>query len=331
MYRFQLSKHQSLKQGKLVNETKVAPYSKVLKISMTGATGFVGMKTLKALLESGHFVKALVRNSSRVTHISHPNLEWIDGGLGDADAVLVEGADVVLHIAGLIKAQRKDDFYKVNERDAGNLAKAADIAGVKRLILLSSMVARQPQLSHYAGSKAAGEVAVRNVYNGDLAIIRAPAVFGPEDVATRPFYALIEKGILPVPGGRHWKTRKLSMIYINDLIDAIIGPALSGAYDGKTLSPATIDHMTWLDFAQSAQVAAKRSVKSVRIPLWFLYSVGAITSVTSRLFNKGHLTLGKLNEFLYEDWSGADLLSEATPFLTALENTLRDYRASKSE
>jgi len=303
-------------------------FPKSLVIALTGATGFVGQMTLKTLLDKGHKVRALVRNKSRVTDIVHPNLEWVEGGLGDADVELVNGADCVVHLAGLIKAQTKQDFYTVNATGAENLARAAQHAGVSRFILMSSIVARQPNLSHYAGSKSAGERQVNEVFTNTLAIIRAPAVFGANDVATRPFYALLDKGLLPVPGGKNWKQRTLSMVYVNDLVRAVTEFAIFGAYDDQTFYPATIERITWPEFAEAAQNVSGKRVRVLRLPVAVLYCVASITSVTSRLFNKGHLTLGKLKEFLYEDWSeSAECVEGSTDFELALKQTLHDFRS----
>lgn len=303
-----------------------------MHIALTGATGFVGQMTLRVLLEKGHRVRALVRNPARVRHIVHPNLVWVGGSLGEADADLVSGVECVVHLAGLIKAQTKQDFYAINSTASENLAIAAQNAKVKRFVLMSSIVARQPELSHYAGSKSAGEQSVKAVFTNKLAIIRAPAVFGANDLATRPFYALIDKGFLPVPGGKQWKERTLSMIYINDLVRSLTEFAIYGTYDNRILCPATITHLTWPEFAETAQVVGGKKVRLIRLPIPFLYGVAALTSVTSRLFNKGHLTLGKLKEFLYEDWSeGSECVDGASSFEFALKQTLIDFRATLSK
>jgi len=47
--------------------------------------------------------------------------------------------------------------------------------------------------------------------------------------------------------------------------------------------------------------------------------------VTSRLLGKGHLTLGKLREFLYEDWSSQDVIQNPTSFIEALRITAKSY------
>ena len=81
------------------------------------------------------------------------------GDLSDEAALrrLVEGADAVVHAAGLIKARRPADFLAIN-RDGTALLSA--LAPDARFLLLSSLAAREPQLSPYAASKRAAEEVV---------------------------------------------------------------------------------------------------------------------------------------------------------------------------
>ena len=79
------------------------------------------------------------------------------------------------------------------------------------------------------------------------------------------------------------------------------------------------------DFAQAASEALGRRVTARPIALPVIKAVAAATSVSSRLFGKGHLTLGKLREFRYEDWTSADVIQNPTPFIDALRITARSY------
>lgn len=298
-------------------------------IAVTGGTGFVGRHVIRSLLTSGYKVKALARTPSKLSDMSHKNLSICKGGLGDCDAALVEGADIVLHMAGLIKAQTREIMMKTNKESAGDLAKAAEAAGVKRFILLSSQTASQPQLSDYAASKKAGEDAVKSVFKSPLAIIRAPAVFGPGDEATKPFFDFIAKGKLPLVGGSGWRKRKMAMVYVKDLADDIAMRAMRGDYDGKIVTPCSVPALTWPAFAESAGAALGMSVKTMPVPIPIIKIIAAITSVTLRVFGLGHLTLGKLREFRYEDWSSQDVIQGATPFIDALRETAASYEISK--
>ena len=298
-------------------------------IAVTGGTGFVGRHVINSLLAAGYSVRALARTPSKLSDIKHDNLSICKGGLGDCDAALVEGADTVLHMAGLIKAKTRTVIMATNKDAAGNMAAAAEAAGVKRFILLSSQTANQPQLSDYAASKKAGEGAVKAAYTGALAIIRAPAVIGPGDEATKPFFDFITKGKLPVVGGKGWQTRTMAMVYAKDLANDIAARAVIGDYDEKTVTPCSVPALTWTDFAADAEAALGISVKVLPIPIPVIKTIAALTSVTSRLFGLGHLTLGKLREFRYEDWSSEDVIQGATPFIDALRETAASYEISK--
>ncbi|PHS36940.1 MAG: hypothetical protein COA91_11385 [Robiginitomaculum sp.] len=296
-------------------------------IALTGATGFVGRVVLQNLLENGYHIKALVRPGSLAKTFQHPDINWIEGELGNpqSEKVLCAGADIVIHMAGLVTARTKGEYYKVNADAVGSLAKSARALKVKRFIYLSSLAAKKPKLSNYAGSKRAGEGAMARRLGGVKAVVvRAPAVFGAGDKATAPFYALIKKGWLPAPGGRGWRKRKLGLIYVNDLANFITGDCLEGACDGRTVSPATQASITWPEFARECGQAQVKSVKIVPLPLSVLYPFAAINSVTKRLFGKGHLTLGKLREFLHEDWSTSEEFVAETPLQLALKKTILD-------
>lgn len=297
-------------------------------IAVTGGTGFVGGHVIPAAIAAGYRVRVMARTPSKLNHPSHSNIEIFKGALGTDDAAFVDGAHVVLHMAGLIKARNRGAFDAVNVDATTNLARAAEAAGIGRFVLLSSMAARAPHLSDYAASKNIGEITAREHFTGPLSIIRAPAVFGPGDKATEPFIALIDKGILPVPGGRGWRARKLSLVAVEDLAQDIIRRACAGAYDGQTVEPASVPSLTWAEFAELAATAREKPVRAVPMPLSLLYPVAAVTSVLSSSFGIGHLTLGKLREFLYEDWSADTLIQDAAPMQTRLSHTLAAFRAA---
>ena len=297
-------------------------------IALTGASGFVGKKVLELLLQQDVLIKALIRPASVSKCIQSDKINWIEGELGNpiSETRLCAGADIVIHMAGLVTARAKKEYYRVNAAAVGELTQAAARAGAKRFVYLSSLAAQHPKLSDYAGSKRAGEGALARKMGTTMkgVVIRAPAVFGAGDKATAPFYALIKKGFLPVPGGRRWKSRKISLIHVDDLATFITEQALSGDSDGRTVSMSTRASITWPEFAAECEAAIDNKVKVVRLPLALLYVVAGTTSVTKRLFGLGHLTLGKLREFLYEDWSIDAEQQTGTDLQKALRATITE-------
>ena len=296
-------------------------------IALTGATGFLGQHLLKALLSEGHSVRALARRPEAI-NFTDAKLSIIKGDLESDLSLFLQDADCVIHLAGLIKARTWKDYAHVNVKGAKNVAQAAESVGVKHFILMSSMAARAPELSFYAKSKYNGEEAVKEAFSADLSIIRAPAVFGPHDKATKPIFDLMKKGLLPVVGGKGWRIRSVAMVYIDDLVEDIVQRAVKGDYKGKTVSPATLGAMTMPEFAGYAGKALKKTVRAFSLPLFIIYPVAAITTITLRLFSLGHLSLGKLAEFRYEHWQSDDSVSNPTPMVEAIAETIRSYNNS---
>jgi nucleoside-diphosphate-sugar epimerase len=155
---------------------------------VTGGTGFVGRAVIRELAHRGHKIRALTRQDQSITP---EGVTWVSGNLDDTSALdqLVSGAEIIVHIAGLIKARNTREFFSGNEAGTQNLLKSVErTAALKpvRFVHVSTIAAREPQLSPYAASKAAGEAVLRAASeNVSWTILRPPAVYGPEDKETR--------------------------------------------------------------------------------------------------------------------------------------------------
>ena len=81
-----------------------------MRVLVTGATGFVGSHTAKALQDAGHTVRALVRTPAKIETVTArvgvdlDSLETAEGDIRDAAAVAaaVEGCDAVVHAAAVV-------------------------------------------------------------------------------------------------------------------------------------------------------------------------------------------------------------------------------------
>ncbi|MDG1858711.1 MAG: NAD(P)-dependent oxidoreductase, partial [Emcibacteraceae bacterium] len=147
-------------------------------IALTGATGFVGGHLLEALISQGFKVKALTRRPQS----SLKNVTWISGDFENCAALkeLVTNVDVIINVAGLVKAKSKNDFLKANGIAVSNLLSAIDNENTPHIIQMSSLAAREPNLSDYAYSKQEGEKVISNSPY-DWTIIRPPGIYGPRD------------------------------------------------------------------------------------------------------------------------------------------------------
>ena len=185
-------------------------------VAVTGVTGFVGPHLVAALARRGWRLRLLVRRWSPLPSLAGIDAEIVLGDVLSEPALreLARGADAVVHAAGLIKARTPADFMPVNRESAALLSALAPEA---TLVLLSSLAAREPQLSAYGASKRAGEVAIAT-RSGPWLAVRAPAVYGPGDRETLAYFRSVKHGLAP----QHWlSSARLSLIHVSDLAEAL--------------------------------------------------------------------------------------------------------------
>lgn len=187
-------------------------------IALTGATGFVGQAVLDAAQEKGLAVRALTRRDQP----ERERVEWVRGSLSERGALeeLVRGAETVVHVAGLTNAPDPAAFHAANVEGTQNLVDACNAQGVRRMVLVSSLSAREPALSQYGASKAGGE---ERVIASDLdwTIVRPPAVYGPRDTEMFELFRAAKLGIVPVP-----LEGRTSIIHVADLARLLVTLAL---------------------------------------------------------------------------------------------------------
>ena len=266
---------------------------------MTGATGFIGTHLLAHLNRDGVSVRALTRSPRRS---ADARLTWVVGDLVDGRGVeqLVEGAASVVHCAGAVRGARPEDFDAINVAATARLAAAAASAGVERLLSLSSLAAREPQLSMYASSKRRGEDALKGC-GVPWTIFRPPAVYGPGDKELAPLFRLMLQGIAIVPG----HSGRTSLIYVTDLVRAIAAwlaaPVASGCC--FELDDGTPGGYDWSEMIRIATELRGAGIRRVNVPRSVLAGLGAVNLWLGRALHRAPmLTPGKVRELFHPDW-----------------------------
>lgn len=179
-----------------------------MTLAITGGTGFVGQALLDRVEREGIPVRSLARKPQE----PRAGVEWVRGDLDGIDALgkLVRGAEAVIHVAGVVNDATA--FENGNVGGTLNVIEAAKAEGVKRLVFVSSLSAREPDLSAYGASKARAEKLVR-ASGLDWTIVRPPGIYGPRDVDYFEMFRLARWGLMPVPP----KEGRASIIHVDDL------------------------------------------------------------------------------------------------------------------
>jgi len=170
---------------------------------------------------------------------------------------------------------------------------------------MSSLAARMPELSHYAGSKWRGECAVKAASeNLRWTVLRPPAVFGPGDRELRPLFRGIASGFALVPAGM---AGRFSLLHVDDLATAVLRWLAADTGYGETFElddgrPGGYDWDTVVSVAGRA-LRAGRPVRRVPVPVSLLGLAALANLGAARLLGYAPmLTPGKVREITHPDW-----------------------------
>ncbi len=289
-------------------------------VAVTGATGFLGRRLVKVLAEQGWTVRILARRDIADAAWRGLEPQLVIGDLANTRALaeLCHGAEAVVHLAGLIKARDRAAFDRANVEGARQAALAAKAAGA-RLVLVSSLAAREPQLSDYAASKRGGEDAAREIFGESLTIVRPPAIYGPGDIETLRLFEMASKAaFLPVLDPK----ARMAWIHADDAAARIAGLVKSPRPGLLSLSDNRPEGYGWVELMQTASKAVGASPRLVRIPSWAIKSLAVLSKWASIATGKDTiLTPGKARELLHADWSlsSNDPIPDFPPLRYSLE------------
>ncbi|HET6679844.1 MAG TPA: NAD(P)-dependent oxidoreductase [Gemmatimonadaceae bacterium] len=286
-----------------------------MNVLVTGATGFVGGHLVSHLLAGGHRVTALVRDEARGAPLVRQGVRVVTGTVDDRDALAVacDGADTIMHVAGLTRALNGREFHRVNVDGTRRLLETAAATRAARFMYVSSLAAAGPDdgrgerdasprpVTVYGRSKLAAEQLVR-ASGADWTILRPPMVYGPGDrELLRVFRSARRFGIAPVFGDG---TQQLVAIFAPDLAEALVVAATTDATVGGTYAVCHAERFTQRALAHAVGRAVERDVRTPGVPRWLARPILTVTDAAARVTRRPTLlTTDKANEFLASGWT----------------------------
>jgi nucleoside-diphosphate-sugar epimerase len=273
---------------------------------LTGATGFIGNRVARRLVANGCKLQALTRTTSDRSRLSEFNIHWVEGALEDLDSLrrLVRGADAVVHCAGAVRGATQAHFDRLNVDGVARLVRAAvEQHPLPRFLLISSLAAREPGLSHYAGSKRRAETVLAD-QAGDMSwvVLRPPAVYGPGDKEMLPLLRWMARGFAFMLGTGK---ARFSMLYVDDLSEAIRKCLLNehlpnGVFELHDGHP---EGYSWQNVIDTVAHLNTKSVRSIPMPVMVLGLLAWLNLAVSRVFGYAPmLTPGKIREIRHPNW-----------------------------
>ena len=259
---------------------------------VTGATGFIGGRLARRLVQEGHPVRCLVRASSDTSLLDELDVEIAVGDLtsGHSLARAVDGCDYVFHCGALVSDwATRQEIVRTNVEGTRSLLEACVDASVQRFIHFSTTdvygypggaeideaYASGRFRNWYAQTKLEAETEVRRVEGShalDAVILRPATVYGPGSthVVGEIARAICARNMLLVDGGR----AVAGLCYVDNLVDAALLALRHQAAPGHAFNVSDGLGVTWREFTDGLAEGLGCSKVRWSLPYWAANSVG---------------------------------------------------------
>ena len=252
-------------------------------ITVFGGSGFVGSQVVQDLARRGWRIRVAVRRPDRAYKLqTSGHVGQIQAVRCDAtDPAQVEaalaGADAAINLIGILYEGGGRSFKALHIDAARNIAAACAAAGVDRLVHISAVGANPESASRYAGTKAAGEMAVREV-KPDAVVIRPSIVFGAGDGFLNRFAAMATMApALPLIGGG--KTR-FQPVYVGDVAQAIARAVERTDAAGRTFELGGPEVLTFKEVLELILRETRRRNGLIPLPFFAARGIGSLAQLT---------------------------------------------------
>ena len=244
---------------------------------VTGASGFLGTQILESL-ELGDY--------SRITLLSRRGLELpkqlapsnhiniVRAAIHDVDQYvsLLDTNTVILHLAAVTGKAEPRDYYHINTDGTAELLKASMRVGVAGFLFVSSIAVsfNNREGYHYAESKQQAEQKVRE--SGlKYTIVRPTIILGKGSPIWESFSSLSRSSVMLLPGSGKVK---IQPIYIDDVVELLLGIVSSGRFMDETLELGGPEALTMDDFVRRIHLAYRRKQGQViHLPLGLILGI----------------------------------------------------------
>ncbi len=296
----------------------------IMRVFITGATGFLGSHLVDRLLEKKWDIHLLVRRTSNLQWLLGKKVHYHFGDLTGDLKGLAEGlkeADICFHLAGVISAPRVETYYEVNTQGTANLLETALKVHpqIKRIVIVSSLAAHGPNLNDslareeddchpitdYGQSKRDAELVTWRYRDRlPVTIVRPPAIYGPRDRQVLRYFWIADKGFIPVPKGGG---RVMNIAHVQDVVTGMLLVAEDPKAVGEIFFIGDSRDYEWGEVADFIALAVKKKAIRIKIPIplaqWVGGVLGFLAVITGR---SGSILRTSFANFLQKNW-GLDI------------------------
>lgn len=231
-------------------------------ILLTGATGYVGGRLLRALLDAAYPVRCVARRPEFLAARAGPHADVVRGDCLDPESLGpamsgVRFAYYLVHSMG-----STGDFTQQDREAARNFGAAARAAGVERIIYLGGLGAGGDQLSPHLRSRHETGEALR-ASGVPVIELRASIVLGSGSLSFELIRALVER--LPIMICPRWVRTPAQPIAIEDVIAYLLAALDLPAGRSRIFEIGGTDQVSYADIMQ--EYARQRSLRRLMLPM----------------------------------------------------------------
>jgi NADH dehydrogenase len=194
-------------------------------ILITGSTGYIGRHLVRRLVEQGERPRCLVRDPGKAARLlPGQQIEIVQGDTTQPETLsgAVKGVDAIVH-AAFITADRKETpgnrYAATNVQGTSNLIRAAEEAGVKRVIEMSGLGTRPDRPGSYMEGRYLAEKLLKES-KLDWTIIQPSVLFGKDAPFLKGLVDLIQSSpVVPLIGGGKVMFQP---IYVEDVVSVVL-------------------------------------------------------------------------------------------------------------
>jgi len=228
-------------------------------VLLTGASGFVGSRLGRALVEAGQDVRAMTRNPE--TYDGPGNAVF--GDVGDADS-LAKALDGCTEAYYLVHSLDSADFSRMDAEAASAFGTAAAHAGVRQIIYLGGLGRNDDELSEHLRSRREVEKLL-GAGGVPVTVLRAGIIIGAGGLSWEMTRQLVDH--LPVMVTPRWVRTRTQPIAIDDVIRYLVGVLGNTDAWGKVYEVGGLEVMRYADMMRRVAAMRGRPLLLVPVPL----------------------------------------------------------------
>ena len=309
----------------LKKNVSLYPKFKIMKILITGSSGFIGSFIVEEALRRGFETWAAVRGSSSKAYLQDERINFINLNLSSKEALVEQlrphQFDYVVHAAGVTKCLNKQDFYRINTEGTQHLLDAllelqmplTRFVFVSSLSIFGAIKEHQPYdeiresdtpqpNTAYGRSKLEAEKYLQSLgARIPYIILRPTGVYGPRE---KDYFMMAKSIKQHIDFAVGYQQQDITFVYVSDVVQAVFLALEADARcvgrqyflsDGEVYQSSTFSDLIHEELGRPWWLRITAPVWVLRIITFFGEYVGRLTGKVTALNNDKYNILRQRN------------------------------------